>query len=142
MAKITITLDNVFNDDLSNIAEVAAEYAAVQAAIEGTITMNVAKDDDGRIIFHGTVPGTEPEAPKPVPTTRVVEVNAKYTYLLYVDDHGEVRAGGTVDVESSNGGHWSGTVTDVWDSVEEYMNDHDSPPTLVVMEVIDPGPRK
>lgn len=51
-----------------------------------------------------------------------------------------VNPGAKVVVEAQHGGHWEGKVTFVWPSVEEYMEDHDHEPSLVVQEVIDPGP--
>ncbi len=143
MATITVTLDNILNADYSNIAEVSAEITAVQNAFDDTFSMAVTTDDEGRIVFRGNVPGTKAAAPEgnTEPVTRVVEVNGQYTYLLYVDDHGDVRVGGRVDVEAQHGGHWNGKVTHVYDSVERYTKQEGrDEPTLMVLEVIDPGP--
>lgn len=143
MATITVTLDNILKPDYSNIAEVSAEIAAVQSAFDDTFSMGVSTDDAGRIVYRGNVPGTNavPSEGESESITRVVEINDKYTYLLYVDDHGDVRVGGRVDVESNNGGHWNGRVTHVYDSVERYTKTEGKDvPTLIVLEVIDPGP--
>lgn len=143
MATITVTLDTILAPDYSNIAEVSAEITAVQDAFDDKFSMAVSTDNEGRIVYRGNVPGTKTTAPegKTEPITRVVEVRGQYTYLLYVDDHGDVRVGGTVDVESRNGGHWNGKVTYVWPSVETYLGQMPGEaPTLMVLEVIDPGP--
>lgn len=141
MAKIFIDLDNKVD---SNAADVAAEVTLITNMFPGVV---LKLDTDGNDLMLNGEFSTTPEGEAQynqianVPQiTRVVEVNHKYTYLHYVDDHGDVRPGGEVVVEAANGGHWSGKVTYVWPSVEEYMQDHDGEPTLVVQEVIDPGP--
>lgn len=136
MAKIFIDLDAKSTDP----AAVAAEIAAITQAFPN-VTLKVDMDGDD-VILEGefaVAAAAEPEA-HAEPVTRVVEVNHKYTYLLYVDDHGDVNPGAKVVVEAQHGGHWEGAVTFVWPSVEEYMEDHDHEPSLVVQEVIDPGP--
>lgn len=136
MAKIFIDLDAKSTDP----AAVAAEIAAITQAFPA-LTLKVDMDGDDVILEgeFGVSVAAEPETPGE-PITRVVEVSHKYTYLLYVDDHGNVNPGAKVVVEAQNGGHWTGNVTFVWPSVEEYMEDHDHEPSLVVQEVIDPGP--
>ena len=141
MAKIFIDLDAKSTDP----AAVAAEIAAITQAFPA-LTLKVDMDGDD-VILEGefAVTAAEPDpqwnqlANVP-PITRVVEVNHKYTYLLYVDDHGNVNPGAKVVVEAQHGGHWEGKVNFVWPSMEEYMEDHDHEPSLVVQEVIDPGP--
>lgn len=83
------------------------------------------------------------EVTEPAEEPRVVQVNDKYVYLLFVSDHGNVRTGGTVDVEGRHGGHWEAKVSKVWLTVAEYQKDTgaDDAPTLMVLEVIDSGYR-
>lgn len=143
MAHIFIDLDAKATDP----AAVAAEIAAITQALPN-ITLKVDMDGDD-VILEGEYVITEwkaqrdPSLPEP-PVTRVVQVRGQYTYTLYVDDHGDVRVGGTVDVEARAGGHWTGKVTKVWPSVEDYLKDEgaEEPPSLIVLEVIDPGPQE
>lgn len=136
MAKILIDLDSKADADA---AVLAAEILRVTANVPGATF---------KLEYDGSDLYLEGEFAEPafnqianVPSiTLVIEVSHKYTYLHYVDDHGIVRVGGKVVVEAANGGHWTGNVTHVWPSVEEYLEDHDGEPTLVVEEVIDPGP--
>lgn len=139
MAKIVIDLDSKADTDAAVLAN---EILRVTAVVPGA-TFKLSYDGND-LYLEGDFQDAEPafnQIANVPQITRVVEVRGQYTYLLYVDDHGDVRVGGTVDVEARNGGHWSGKVTHVWTSVEEYMEDHDSEPTLIVQGVIDPGPR-
>lgn len=141
MTRITITLETKLNHDLSNIGVVNDEINAVKAAFDDRFKLVPGINDDGFPVFTGQVPGTKAPAPEGEPITRVVEVNGRYVYLLYVDDVGDVRVGGRVDVESRNGGHWAGKVTKVYGSVDYYIAmTEEEPPTLMVQEVIDAGP--
>ena len=140
MAKIVVDLDSKADTDAATLA---AEILRVTETIPGAVFK---LEYDGQDLYlEGdfiTTPNEVTEETELPVYTRVVQVRGQYTYTLYVDDHGDVRPGGTVDVEARNGGHWSGKVTKVWPSVEDYLKDEgvEEAPTLMVLEVIDPGP--
>lgn len=136
MAKILVDLDSKEDTDAATLA---AEILSVTEKVPGAVFK--LKYDGQDLYLEGDFTDTPDEATEYI--IRVVQVRGQYTYLLYVDDHEDVRVGGTVDVEARNGGHWSGKVTKVWPSVGDYLRDEgvDEVPSLIVQEVIDPGPR-
>lgn len=150
MANIIIELDTKAD---ANAADIAAEISAVTSQFPGVTFKMDGEGIDNVIILEGQFPaadtlpklgrntGTILADPPAAPITRVVQVRGQYTYLLYVDDHGEVREGGTVDIEAKNGGHWNGKVTRVWPTVEDYIeSEGGEAPSLYIIGVIDPGP--
>lgn len=90
------------------------------------------------ILEDGVITSLGFETPPPAevedPPTYIVRIG-DYAYLAEPHEVGQIRVGQKVDVESRNGGHWHGIVTEI-QTVEEYEDTEGELPSLHVREIV------
>jgi len=71
------------------------------------------------------------------PPTYIVRIG-DYAYLAEPHEVGQIKVGQRVDVESRNGGHWHGIVTEI-QTVEDYEDTEGELPSLHVRGIVLPA---